>query len=288
MRALPNKTSVNSLTLLCLYSLIWFGCRQEIEVAPPPSPPPMEEVAARFQTLSGTFDEETEGRLFTWLSQEGGIGLLSALFIAQILIDQWLSPLSEGGEEEGEEGEGQEMEVGGITDQLKVDGWARLSLPCEVDLETMEQGHISLTILLSKEGFSPIIWGRAERCAYPSLNLKLDAEINLFLPNFPGLPIASGGWRDDQPQGVWVELIGDIELYGVSETVSQVLMLDTTSQSAITLWEEGGQRFAISVPSLDYTMIDAQTVSQLSFVLSTDMARFQCDLTALQCDLGED
>ena len=288
MEALPKKTSVKSFTLLCLYSLIWFGCRQKIEVAPPPSPPPMEEVATRFQNLYGTFDEQIEGRLFTWLSQEGGIGLLSALFIAQILIDQWLSPLSEGGEEEGGEGEEREMGVAGITDQLKVDGWARLSLPCEVDPETMEQGHISLTILLSKEGFSPVIWGRAERCAYPSLNLELDADINLFLPNFPNLPIANGGWGDDQPQGIWVELVGDIELYGVSGSVSQVLMLDTTSQSAISLWEEGDQRFAISVPSLDYTMIDPQTISQLSFVLSSDMARYQCDLTALQCDLEED
>lgn len=258
---------------MCISCLLLFvlavGCQQDVETPPPPKAPPASEWAREFNSPLGELSAERQEALIDWAIGSGGVGAAVGLTIGEFLLSQWLAPLS------SEEGQGGSEMIPGL-EGLQVDGWAQLTLPCT-------RGELSFSLLLSEEGIEPVMWGEMSQCEYPELGLAMDGSITLFIPRFSGL-FSAGGWADNEPNGIWLWLEGEMAIDDFSAEVDTALEISASDGRAKTLYEEGETRFVISFEGLeDFEEIQSSLMT-LTLLVDTGAASWRCSVEFRDCE----
>ena len=266
MRILHRSIYVCCLTLFVLAG----GCQQEVETPPPPVAPPASDWARAFNAPLGDFSADRQEALLEWAIGSGGIGAAVGLIIGEVLLSQWLSPLSA-----GESGQGEDEMIPAL-EGLKVDGWAELTLPCE-------SGELSFSLLLSEAGIEPVLWGELSACEYPDLGLAMDGSITLFMPRFSSL-FGDGGWGEDERRGVWLWLDGAVALSDLSAEVNTALEISSSEGRAKALYEESGARFVISIEGLDDFDDIESSLMTLTLLVETGEVSWRCSVESQGCE----
>ena len=275
MRSLKSDRCLLFVTTLLL-SIIALGCEQEIKVPPPPIAPSAAEWARDFRDPQGELSFERQEALIEWMLGPGGIGALAGLVIGEVLLGQWLEPLAEEGGEESKQGQ-----TGGLSaiEGLKVDGWAKLTLPCP-------SGELSFNLLLTEEGINPVIWGELKQCRYPEFDFAMDGMITLFIPHFSSL-FGSGGWSADEPSGLWLWIDGAVEFKDLSAEVSTALELSTEEAQVRTIYEAGRDRFLISFEGIEGLDDLESSLMTLSLLVETGSSSWRCSVESQGCEETE-
>ena len=252
-----------------LLFMLAVGCQQEVEAPPPPKAPPAPEWAREFNSPLGELSAERQEALIDWAISSGGVGAAVGLTIGELLLSQWLAPLSGGADQGG-------SEMIPALEGLQVDGWAQLTLPCT-------RGELSFSLLLSEEGIEPIMWGEMSQCEYPELGLAMDGSITFFMPRFSGL-FSAGGWADNEPDGIWLWLEGAMAIDDFSAEVDTALEISASEGRAKTLYEDGETRFVISLEGLDDFEEIESSLMTLTFLVETGSARWRCNVESRGCE----
>jgi hypothetical protein len=207
--------------------------------------------------------------LIDWAISSGGIGAAVGLTIGEVLLSQWLAPLS------SMEGQG-ESEMIPTLEGLQIDGWAQLTLPCT-------RGELSFSLLLSEAGIEPVMWGEMSQCEYPELGLTMDGSITLFMPRFSGI-FSAGGWADNEPNGIWLWLEGTMAIDDFSAEVDTALEISASEGRAKTLYEDNETRFVISLEGLDDLEEIESSLATLTLLVETGAASFRCNVESRGCE----
>ena len=254
------------------------GCEQKLDVPPAPVAPSAAQWARDFQEPRGALTQERQSDLIEWALGSGGAGALVGLIVGDLLLTQWLAPLT--GQSSSSERPEQESSTSPLIEGLRVEGWAQLELPCT-------SGAVRLNLILAQSGISPVVWGELSACSYPDLDLFMDMSITVFAPGLYAPVFSAEGWSADEPQGVWLWIQGEIEYQGTEVDIDAALEISTTGGRTAILYEAEDDRFIIT---LDETLsADAlngdleELLNTLTFGLETGDAAWSCAVESGTC-----
>lgn len=260
---------------------LWtIACAPRIEPRDTPEPPELFEMAENFANPKGTLDAENASELTNWMLGDGGIAVMGVALIFQSIFPSIFSELENGLNQDGGEGAGDGTDFGDLP--IDGDGWLRMTLPCGG--ESIDASNMVLNSLFSTEGLDPRLWGAAEQCQWPDLQLGLDAEIGFLIPSDSSM-IDGTVW--DGEDGKWFSFDGNMDVFDYQIENSLQLMLDSEDQVGI-LWETGDTRFIIEVPVFDPENLDVQLenleeLSNLSIGVTTEEGKWECVLVTGNC-----
>jgi hypothetical protein len=256
---------------------LWtIACAPRIEPRDAPEPPDLFEMAENFANPKGSLDTEKASELTDWMLGDGGIAVMGVALIFQSVFPSIFSELESGLNQEGESGTGlEDLPIDG-------DGWLRMTLPCGG--ESIDTSKMVLNSLFSTEGLDPRLWGSADQCQWPDLQLGLDAEIGFLIPSGSSM-IDGTSWEGED--GKWFSFDGSLDVFDYQIEDALQLMLNSEEQIGI-LWETGDTRFIIEVPTFDPENLELQLenledLGSLSIGITTEEGKWECVLVTGNC-----
>ncbi|MCB9548808.1 MAG: hypothetical protein H6706_23635 [Myxococcales bacterium] len=160
------------------------ACTNEVE---PPKAPNMSALVARYTQIDGELTPETAPRLLEASAAKLGfladteelLGLIEAVATGIANLDDATVK-----QEDGLAARAQPLTAAGVT--IEAGAWAiyRRVCPGTGAEARPSRGKLSLTLLLTDDGFEPVVWGGLAQCLLASA-LRMDGDIRLRVDGLP-------------------------------------------------------------------------------------------------------